>query len=148
METLLHNGFSCGSDPHPLGGFGPAVFAENFSNSFTSILLVGGGVHQASPVVCAFLYCQLFQAVSSASTSAALRQGMLLIPLPHILDALLRLGASPLTLPFYVTAKKLIASTRWPPIHASKCRWLPFEFPVVPTIAIFCPLLTFCPART
>lgn len=83
METLLHNGFSCGSDPHPLGGFGPAVFAENFSNSFTSILLVGGGVHQASPVVCAFLYCQLFQAVSSASTSAfalALRQGMLLIP--------------------------------------------------------------------
>lgn len=136
METLLHNGFSCSSDPHPLGGFGPAVFAENFSNSFTSIFLVGGGVHQASPVVCAFLYCQLFQAVSSASTSAfalALRQGMLLIPLPHIQDALLRLGASPLTLPFYVTAKKLIASTRWPLIHASKCRWLPFEFPVVPT---------------
>ena len=107
-----------------------------FSNSFTSIFLVGGGVHQASPVVCAFLYCQLFQAVSSASTSAfalALRQGMLLIPLPFILDAQLLLGASPLTLPFYVTAKKLIASTRWPLIHASKCRWLPFEFPVVPT---------------
>ena len=34
METLLHNGFSCGSDPHPLGGFGPAVGAQNFFQEF------------------------------------------------------------------------------------------------------------------